>query len=105
VYADVPLSLLQPEAYAISMNPDDQESRVVRMARRFGLRLITCIRPAGYILVTRRNVVEFGASLGSRRATLDEIELYLTNRPPSAVSERKVALRKQPRWMKGGSWP
>jgi hypothetical protein len=87
------------------MNPDDQESRVVRMAQRHGLRLVTSIRPAGYILVNRSDVVEFGASLGPRRATLDEVEQYLTKRAPSAVSQRNIAPRKRPRWMKGASWP
>jgi len=87
------------------MDSGDQKSRVVRMARSFGLRLITSIRPGGYILVNRSNIVEFGASFGQRRATLDEIELYLSKRSPSVVSKRIVALRKRPRWMKGGSWP
>jgi hypothetical protein len=68
------------------MDNTDQEGRVLRLARRHGLRLVTSNKPAGYILVNRRNVVEFGVSQGYSRATLDEVEKYLTDR---AVSNRR----------------
>jgi hypothetical protein len=59
------------------MDSNDRETQIGRLARRHGLRLTKCIAPVGYILVNRRNVVEFGASSGSHRATLDEVEKYL----------------------------
>jgi hypothetical protein len=65
------------------MNNAGQEERVLRMARRCGLRLVTSRKPAGYILVNRRNVVEFGVSRGYSRATLDEVEKYLIDRSTS----------------------
>jgi hypothetical protein len=65
------------------MDNSGQEVRILRMARRYGLRLVTSSKPAGYILVNRRNVVEFGASRGHSRATLDEVEKYLTDRAAS----------------------
>jgi hypothetical protein len=65
------------------MNNAGQEERILRMARRCGLRLVTSSKPAGYILVNRRNIVEFGVSRGYSRATLDEVEKYLTDRVAS----------------------
>jgi hypothetical protein len=63
------------------MDNNDRESRIGRMARRYGLRLVTSTKPVGYLLVNGRNVVEFGASPGPYRATLDEVEKYLTSKP------------------------
>jgi hypothetical protein len=63
------------------MDNDDRESRIGRLARRYGLRLTKCITPVGYILVNRRNVVEFGVRPGPHRATLDEVEKYLASKP------------------------
>jgi hypothetical protein len=78
------------------MDDADQESRIVRMARRHGLRLVTSIRPAGYILVNGSKVVEFGASPGPHRPTLDEVEQYLTKRAADGVGEQRVMARKRP---------
>jgi hypothetical protein len=79
--------------------------RLAVVAQLHGLRLVTSTNPAGYILVNARNVVEFGASAGPRRATLDEIETYLDDKPAGSVDQHLVLPRKRPRWMKLTAWP
>jgi hypothetical protein len=81
-----------------------KEQRLAVMAQLHGLRLVTSTNPAGYILVNARNVVEFGASAGPRRATLGEIETYLNDKAGS-VAQHRVMPRKRPRWMKLSAWP
>jgi hypothetical protein len=79
--------------------------RLATVAQQHGLRLITSASPVGYVLVNARNVVEFGAFPGQRRATLDEVETYLNDKPPGSVSQHRVLPRKRPRWMKLTTWP
>jgi hypothetical protein len=87
------------------MDDTSRPSRIARMAQCHGLRLVASTKPVGYLLINANNVVEFGASAGPHRATLDEIEGYLNTRIPGIAGERRVRPRRRPRWMKVASWP